>query len=332
MRTGRKLMPLLLLTMTTFSFICFCGRASTTVAGAAQAVQEDGRLVVAKVNGTSIYEEQLNQQLQSILGKFKKFGKREFSPELLRLKREQVLNQLIDTTLIQQASQAFKVDDVDQKVRTRIGEIRKGPSASKLEGRSDAELRESIRGQILMDEYLEQNGIARPVVPEKDIKAYYAKNRVSFTAQESVKVRHILVKTGEDATPEEKERARAKIDRVRQMILGGKAFAEVAAEHSECDSAAAGGDLGYIEKGFMPPEFDRVAFSPEPGGLSEIVQTKFGYHVLEVTDMKPESVVPYDDKVKEFIEKFLQSEMKRQKLATHIRELREQARIEIFVQ
>lgn len=325
-------MPLLLLTMTAFSFICPRGQVAMAVAAAAQGVKEDAQPVVAKVNGTSIYEEQLNQQLESTLGKFKKFGKREFSPELLRLKREQVLNQLIDTALLRQASQALKVEDADRKVRTRIGEIRKGPYASKLEGRSDAELQESIRRQIFLDEYLEKKGIARPVVPEEDIKAYYAKNRQSFTAPESIKVRHILVKTGEDATPEEKERARAKIDGARRMILGGKGFAEVATEYSECDSAAAGGDLGYIEQGFMPPEFDRVAFSPEPGGLSEIVQTKFGYHLLEVTDKKPESVVPYDDKVKEFVEKFLQSEMKRQKLAAHIRELREQARIEIFVQ
>ena len=295
------------------------------------AVKEDGRVVVAKVNGKPIYEDQLNQQVEATLSKFKKYGKREPAPELLRQKREQVLSQLIDNALVYQASQALNVPDMDERIDKRLGEIRKGPQASRLTGRSDAELRDSIRSQIFLDEYLEKNGIANPVVPEEDIKAYYDKNQASFTAKESVKVRHILVKAGEEAKPEEKEKAREKIDKARQMILGGKEFAVVAKEYSDCDSAAAGGDLGYVEKEFMPPEFDKVAFSLESGKLSEIVQTKFGYHVLEVIERKPEGVVSYDENVKEFIKKFLQGNLKRQKLAAHIQELRGKAKIETFL-
>jgi peptidyl-prolyl cis-trans isomerase C len=332
MTKGKRQVPVFLLTLLMAAFIWSCGQLPMAAAGDTQAVKEDGRVVVAKVNGKPIYEDQLNQQVEVMLSRFNKHGMHEPSPELLRLKREQVLNKLIDNALIYQASQILNVPDMDKKIDKRIGEIRKGPHASKLEGRSDAELRDSIRSQIFLDEYLEKKGIARPVVPEEDIKAYYEKNQASFIAKESVKVRHILVKAGEDAKPEEKERARKKIDKARQMILGGKDFAEVAKEYSECDSATAGGDLGYVEKGFMPPEFDKVAFSLEPGRLSEIVQTKFGYHVLEVTDRKPEGVVPYDDKVKGFIEKFLQGDLKRQKLASHIQDLRAKAKIEIFVQ
>jgi len=332
MTKWKRQVPVFLLTLLMAAFICSCVQVPMAAVEDMQAVKEDGRVVVAKVNGKSIYEDQLNQQVRATLSKFKKYGKREPSPELLGLKREQVLNQLIDNALIYQASQTLNVADLDKKIDKRIDEIKKGPYASKLEGRSNAELRDSIRSQVFLDEYLEKNGIANPAVPEEDIKAYYEKNQASFTAKESVKVRHILVKAGEDAKPEEKEGARKKIDKARQMILGGKDFAGVAKEYSECDSAAAGGDLGYLEKGFMPPEFDKIAFSLEPGKLSEIVQTKFGYHVLEVTERKPAGVVRYDDNIKGFIEKFLQGDLKRQKLAAHIQELRGKAKIEIFAQ
>ncbi|OGQ94988.1 MAG: hypothetical protein A2521_12790 [Deltaproteobacteria bacterium RIFOXYD12_FULL_57_12] len=326
-----KQVPVLLLGLLMAAFIWSYCQVPMAAAEDTPAVKEDGRVVVAKVNGKPIYEDQLNQQVEATLSKFKKYGKREPAPELLRQKREQVLSQLIDNALVYQASQALNVPDMDERIDKRLGEIRKGPQASRLTGRSDAELRDSIRSQIFLDEYLEKNGIANPVVPEEDIKAYYDKNQASFTAKESVKVRHILVKAGEEAKPEEKEKAREKIDKARQMILGGKEFAVVAKEYSDCDSAAAGGDLGYVEKEFMPPEFDKVAFSLESGKLSEIVQTKFGYHVLEVIERKPEGVVSYDENVKEFIKKFLQGNLKRQKLAAHIQELRGKAKIETFL-
>jgi parvulin-like peptidyl-prolyl isomerase len=62
--------------------------------------------------------------------------------------------------------------------------------------------------------------------------------------------------------------------------LGGKDFAKMAKEHSDCNSASGGGDLRYIKKGYMPKEFDDVAFVIEKGGVSAVVETRFGYHII----------------------------------------------------
>lgn len=86
-----------------------------------------------------------------------------------------------------------------------------------------------------------------------------------------VRASHLLVKTEEEA----KE--------LREEILSGKKFEDVAAEVSLCPSGAKGGDLGFFGKGMMVKEFEDAAFSMEIGDLSEPIQTQFGWHLLQLT-------------------------------------------------
>lgn len=89
-----------------------------------------------------------------------------------------------------------------------------------------------------------------------------------------VRASHLLVATEEEAK------------QIREEILSGKDFADIAAEVSQCPSSANGGDLGFFSRGMMVPEFDEVSFTLEVGELSEPVQTQFGWHLLIVTDKK----------------------------------------------
>lgn len=89
-----------------------------------------------------------------------------------------------------------------------------------------------------------------------------------------VKASHLLVKTEEEAKA------------LREEILGGKNFADVAAAVSLCPSGANGGDLGYFSRGQMVPEFDEASFSMEIGEISEPIKTQFGYHLIYLTDKK----------------------------------------------
>jgi len=89
-----------------------------------------------------------------------------------------------------------------------------------------------------------------------------------------VRASHLLVDTEEEVL------------KLREEILEGKDFADVAAEVSKCPSGSKGGDLGFFSRGMMVPEFDEASFSLEIGELSEPVQTQFGWHLLIVTDKK----------------------------------------------
>lgn len=90
---------------------------------------------------------------------------------------------------------------------------------------------------------------------------------------------HILIAHGGDSSRSPEE-ARTQIDALKAEIAGGAEFAAVAAQHSDCPSSARGGDLGPFGRGMMVPEFETAAFALEPGSVSDVVETDFGYHLI----------------------------------------------------
>lgn len=116
-------------------------------------------------------------------------------------------------------------------------------------------------------------------IPDADVQRYYQSNQSQFRVEERVEVSHILVRA--DAT--NKEEKRKKADGVLTRLKGGADFAALARENSDDPgSASKGGNLGYIVRGQTVPEFEKAAFSLEPGKLSELVETTFGFHILKV--------------------------------------------------
>jgi len=281
------------------------------------------------VNGQPIYEDQLTPQVKAELRKFKKFGARQPPEELMKRLREKALERLIAMELLYQASKDLQIPDIDQKVEKKMEQMRKR-HASGLKNMSEQELRESVRRQIYVHEYLLKNDLSDPEIPETEIRDYYEENKQAFASRGYVHTRHILCTVAADATPEEKQQARRQIEEARRLILEGKPFAEVAKKYSQCNSAQTGGDLGPREKGYMPPEFDAVAFSIEIGKTSDIVETKFGYHILEVIERTPEGTVASYEQVRDFIARFLQKQSSPKKTSEHVRHLREAAKIEVF--
>ena len=89
-----------------------------------------------------------------------------------------------------------------------------------------------------------------------------------------VRASHILVETKDEA------------EKLREEILNGKDFEDVAALNSMCPSGANGGDLGYFGRGMMVKPFEDACFSMEIGDLSEPVETQFGWHLIQLTDIK----------------------------------------------
>ncbi len=313
---------------------------STTIAAAEGDKKEETkeRKVVAKVNGQPIYEDQLSGDVNKRLKKWKKYGMKQQTPELTYKLQIRALDKVIDDELVIQAAQKIKVKDLDKKVDQKISDMKKRYSTEEqfedhLQRRNvtKKQLRENVTKQIHVDEYLKQNGISDPDIPETAIREFYDSSPENYARKETVKVSHILIKVDEAAGPEEKEKAYLKIKEIREEIMGGKDFAEMAKEHSQCNSASGGGSLRYIERGYMPKEFDEVAFTIEKDTVSEIVETKFGYHIILVTDKIPGGIAPYEE-VRDFIKKYLQKDESKKRLAEHIAKLKGTATIEILLE
>jgi peptidyl-prolyl cis-trans isomerase C len=248
--------------------------------------------------------------------------------DLLKSMRMQILEKLISVELLYQEASKLKIDDLDQRVAEKLNELK---AESEAHGDFDEEkIRKILTKQVLIDEYLVRNNLKDSEVPEGDIKEYYEKNKEAFRQKETVRTRHVLVSVAEDAKPEEKAAARKKIEEARKLIVGGKPFEEVAKEYSDCNSASGGGELGYQERGYMPKEFDDAAFSLEKGKLSDVIETKFGYHVLEVLDHKSAGIQPYEE-VRDFIAKYLNIEHRKKVMNEHLSALRKKAKVDIYL-
>ena len=140
---------------------------------------------------------------------------------------------------------------------------------------------------------------------------------------------HAIATAGSEATDEEKEEALTKIEVIREEIVGGADFAEVAKEKSEGPSGPRGGSLGTFTRGQMVGPFEEAAFALEPGELSDIVLTRFGYHIILVEGKTASSMRPLSE-VSDQIRQYLTGIEEQDVTATFIAELKEKAEIEYF--
>ena len=129
-------------------------------------------------------------------------------------------------------------------------------------------------------------------VSDDDVSAWYEENKDQYRDEEQRRVSHILIETGDDEAA-----AKAKTEALLAEIKGGADFATVAEENSEDSfSAENGGDLDYITPGMMDDAFDSAVFSlKNVGDVTDVVKTEFGFHIIKLTDLKPETIKPFSD-------------------------------------
>jgi peptidyl-prolyl cis-trans isomerase D len=121
-------------------------------------------------------------------------------------------------------------------------------------------------------------------VPEAELQKNYQEEIDSFRTPERVRVRHILIKT-QGKPKEEAAALRAKAEQILKQLQAGGDFGEIAKKNSEDPgSAVKGGELGWVTHGQMVPNFEKACFSLKPGELSGIVDTEYGYHIVQVEE------------------------------------------------
>lgn len=142
------------------------------------------------------------------------------------------------------------------------------------------------------------------VVSDADVKAFYDENIEEFKTPSQIRASHILVKVDSMTNEVEKAAAKAKIDGLLKEIEGGADFAALAKANSDCPSKEQGGDLGFFGHGQMVPQFEKAAFALATNEVSKVVETRFGFHIIKLTDRREGSVQALKD-VSEMIKQYL---------------------------
>lgn len=170
--------------------------------------------------------------------------------------------------------------------------------------------------QILVQALIEKEILDKIKVNDGEVLEYYEQNKDSFTEKEQVHLFNILLETEEEAQ-----------DILEQLKAGGD-FNEIAKEKSTGPSAAQGGDLGYLSRGTIIPEIEDVVFALELEKLSEIIKTDFGFHILKITEKKPETVKALEEVKEDIIQTLLPTKQK-EAFENLLEELKGKAEIEI---
>lgn len=185
--------------------------------------------------------------------------------------------------------------------------------------RKQFETPEQVRAEYLV---LSQDDLMRQVsVSEEEIKAWYESHADRYRQAEERRASHILFPAAKDAPAAEQQAAKAKAEEVlRQVRQNPDDFSKLAKEHSkDPGSAENGGDLGFFGRGVMVKPFEDAAFSLPEGGISDLVQSDFGFHIIKVTGIKPEK-----GKALAEVRDEIADELKRQRAAQQFAESAEQ--------
>jgi peptidyl-prolyl cis-trans isomerase D len=195
---------------------------------------------------------------------------------------------------------AFRTVDYNAKIQ---------PTDAQVKSYYDAHSAEFATPESATIQYLVMSPatLSAAVKPsDADLKKYYDDNIARFKTQAQVRVSHILITAPKDASAADKAKAKQQAETLlAQVKAHPDQFAQIAQKNSQDPgSAAKGGDLGYFSRGMIAggQAFDDAAFGLKKGEISGIVQTDFGYHIIEATDVKPSVTQPFDE-VKDAITK-----------------------------
>jgi peptidyl-prolyl cis-trans isomerase C len=215
----------------------------------------------------------------------------ELGPSLAQMdpatRKDNLLAFLIDMKIVAKAAEDKKIENTDE-FKKRLA---------------------FTRNRLLMDSLLANEGKA--ATTDDAMKKVYEEASKQISGEQEVHARHILVETEDEA-----KAVKAELDK-------GADFAELAKKKSKDPGASDGGDLGFFTKDQMVPEFSAVAFSLEPGKISDPVKTQFGWHIIKVEEKRNRTAPPFEQ-VKSQIETYVT----RKAQADYVAKLREAAKIE----
>lgn len=275
------------------------GAPAGVPAPAAEPVPAELPDVVARVDAHSITRDELERAVRSAEIRAGQALPTPFRDSVYRA----VLDRLVAFHLLLQESERRRIAVDDAAVDARIDTIRSDfPNDEAFEARLDswntslAVLRDEARRDLLVERVLESAVFADIEIDTDTVRAFYEQHPAQFTERGGVRARHILIAASPDAAAPERAEARERARRLRAEAADGADFAALAREHSDDPgSAAEGGDLGLVVEGRTAPAFEAALFALEPGELSDVVETPFGFHVIQMVERRDDRVLPFEE-------------------------------------
>lgn len=295
---------------------------------------EQGISVVVRVSGEAITEKEVMDAINQLA------SRQQLDAQQMKQKDTLLFNQALDnviaTVLLRNEArdknltvEPSKANEAYETIHKRFKSEDEFKKALATQGLDEAGLRKALEENMLVSMAVEAAVQNIPVATDADIKRFYDENPKYFEQPEQVHAAHILLRVPPNSTPEQKAEIQKRLEGIRADIESKKiTFAEAATKNSEDKgSAQKGGDLGFFPRGRMVKPFEDAVFSSPAGTLTPVIESQFGYHLIEVIEVKPAgkmSLAEAGDKIKSFLE----GKSRQEVIEKHVADLRTKAAVE----
>jgi len=288
--------------------------------------------VVARVNLAAITAADLSAEVETIYPSNSGHGGLE--PEKMKEIRSKALEELIVRELAYQQAVKLKAVTPMTESQAEYQRLRQklGPAAFDRDLQASGLTRQQYLKQLQRQMTLERLMREKTVLPSRvgptALRAYYDQNLKKFQRPEQIHVRLITAAVDPQAKPEEVAKAKSRIDTAYRALQGGKDFGSVAEQYSDDLYRVKGGDLGWLHRGRLEPDFEEVAFSLPVGKFSEPFRTSNGYSLIQVEGREPARQMAFAE-----VSPVLQQELEQKKMlelrTAWVEQLKKNAQIEI---
>ncbi len=289
--------------------------------------------VLVRVNDAEITQADVNAELADLTRMMESRGGS--APAQLAVMLPAITPQILDSLVVRRlldgefarkqitASEA-ELDGEIERIRATLPKGKTLEALLKTNGVSEQMFRDDLAEQVKLGKLLEVQAPS-----DADLKTDYDEHPDRYARPESVRARHILIQLQPTDGPAEKAAKKARAESLHKQIVESKGadFEALAREHSDCPSKANGGDLGEFRKGQMVPPFEEAAFGLKVNEISPVVETDFGYHIIQTLEHTDARTVPFEE-VKGQIAAQHRARQLQQKATPYLKSLRESAKIE----
>jgi peptidyl-prolyl cis-trans isomerase C len=263
--------------------------------------------VLALVNNQPVYAWEVNLIMPQVQAEMARQGQQPDRNTVMQAS----LQQVIRSRLLTQEARRLGLTPNPERIEQTLREIEKQAGGAEQfyaqlgqMGVSPPQFRVSIIEGEFIRALVEETIQPEIQVTAQEVETFYNENPELFKRPAQVHARHILFKTTPEMSAEEKAAKKGQADAARKRVVAGEDFATLAKELSEGPSAPQGGDLGFFSHPRMVKPFADAAFALEAGGISEVVETQFGFHVIKVEERRTEQMQSLED-VREPLERSL---------------------------
>jgi peptidyl-prolyl cis-trans isomerase C len=289
--------------------------------------------VVARVDGAEISKAELLQRAAAMRAQMERMGAPP-PPQSEEFYRA-MADQLIGSRLLFAAAQKRGLVPSDAEVAAQLARLKeRDPQGFDREltaqGVSEQELRVDLAKNLAIQKLVATEVTPAATISADDARRFYQQNPQRMKRPAQVRVRHILVGAGESASAEERQAARKKAEALLVRLEAGEDFAALARESSDDrGSRGEGGLLPWLGPGDTAPAFERAAFALQPGQTSTVVETPFGFHLLQLVEKRAGGSVPFEEAQAQ-IEQWLSRQRARELLDAKVAALRKAARVDVL--